>query len=189
MSIGRCRNCQTPYTRDDVAAYGILKARTAARGGPRVLYRCPKCSVEIELVPHGYHRYGPPGKPPPVSRWADEQNRNVSVPWEGRASQADAKEPGGNDETRRDSRRSASQTEASPKTAPLMTQGAARDLLGVALDATPGEIDEAFRQKAQACHPDKVTHLDPAIQDFARKRFLELRAAYDLILESAPPGE
>ncbi len=198
MQLGECDRCQTPFTRDDVAAYGILKARTAARGGPRVRYRCPKCSNEIELVPHGRHRYTRPGEPSHATTFDDEQNPNVSIPWQDHAkhrsvSRDESESKHGPASERNAPHRSnaasdVDQVHIDPQPG-LMTRESALDLMGLTSNSTADEIDEAFRRHAQASHPDKVAHLDPAIQAFASKRFLKLREAYDLILRTAPPSE
>ena len=49
--------------------------------------------------------------------------------------------------------------------------------------ASEEEIRIAYRQLAQAYHPDKVAHLGPELRDMASKKFIEIQNAYKTLIE------
>jgi DnaJ-class molecular chaperone len=51
-------------------------------------------------------------------------------------------------------------------------------------DATPAEIGRAYRRAAKRLHPDRAAR-DPAAQEEAHRRFLEVRRAYETLLREA----
>jgi DnaJ family protein C protein 11 len=53
-------------------------------------------------------------------------------------------------------------------------------ILNVARDASDDDIKRAFRQLAQAYHPDK--HIDATLQSFASENFTRLQEAYEVPL-------
>lgn len=53
-------------------------------------------------------------------------------------------------------------------------------ILNVERDASDDDIKKAFRQLAQAYHPDK--HTDPALQAHASSNFMRLQEAYEVCL-------
>ena len=57
-------------------------------------------------------------------------------------------------------------------------------ILGVAPNATPEQIRQAYRALAAQYHPDKVAHLGEEFRALAEKRFKEIQAAYDRIKPS-----
>ncbi len=60
------------------------------------------------------------------------------------------------------------------------------EMLGIDRDATSADIKKAYRTKLAGLHPDKVARMDPEIQDLARTRTVELREAYETVLEERP---
>ena len=54
-------------------------------------------------------------------------------------------------------------------------------VLGVARDATPEQIKQAYRQLAGQYHPDKVVHLGEEFRELAEKRFKEIQEAYQTL--------
>jgi hypothetical protein len=52
-------------------------------------------------------------------------------------------------------------------------------VLGVGKNATPEEVNRAYRQLAKKYHPDKVAHLGDEFRKLAEMRFKEIQAAYD----------
>ena len=56
-------------------------------------------------------------------------------------------------------------------------------VLGLKSGARPDEIRAAYRQAAQAYHPDKVAHLGPEIRELAQKKFVEIQKAYDALMD------
>ena len=60
------------------------------------------------------------------------------------------------------------------------------ELLGIDREATLADIKKAYRTKLAGLHPDKVARMDPEIQDLARNRTVELREAYETVLEKSP---
>jgi DnaJ domain len=56
----------------------------------------------------------------------------------------------------------------------------ARDLLGVGVTATWGEITKAFRRKALATHPDRARMTGMTVED-ATEAFKEIKAAYSVL--------
>jgi len=59
-----------------------------------------------------------------------------------------------------------------------------RAVLGVPEDATPAEIERAWRRAAKRLHPDRAAR-DPAAQAEAHRRFLEVRRAYESLRREA----
>jgi DnaJ like chaperone protein len=57
------------------------------------------------------------------------------------------------------------------------------ELLGIDREATHADIKKAYRTKLAGLHPDKVARMDAEIQDLARNRTVELREAYETVLE------
>lgn len=56
------------------------------------------------------------------------------------------------------------------------------EVLGLKAGASPEEIRAAYRQAAQAYHPDKVSHLGPELRTLAQQKFLEIQKAYDRLM-------
>ena len=211
---GPCPACQHPFTAQDVAAYGILHARHADKGGPWIGYRCLGCNRVIHLIPHGEGRYARPGEPPPP-----RPSQPPQAPWRqagaggggppgsppGRAPRdapaAGTRAPtdppphrrhGGPRQQARD--RPGRGTGAGPPppardeaTGPdELSLAAARELLGTEAHASVEAIDQAFRSLSRLCHPDKVAHLDADFQRLAQTKFLRLRAAHAQARDAAP---
>ena len=190
MELGRCPRCSEGYTASQVAGLGILRAREARAGGPRVEYQCHACGRQIHLIPHGDGRYAPPGQPPP--QFVPEADRRP--PWVGDAASARPggrppreEAPPGPPPASADNAESwetpASETAeaAAIEEVPLSTVEALA-LLGCAVTAERPDIERAFRERSLTCHPDKVAHLDPEFQELAERKFKRLRAAYDLLI-------
>ncbi len=57
------------------------------------------------------------------------------------------------------------------------------EMLGIDRDATQADIKKAYRTKLAGLHPDKVARMDPEIQDLAKTRTVELREAYETVLD------
>lgn len=57
------------------------------------------------------------------------------------------------------------------------------EILGVPPGASPVEVRQAFRRLAVHYHPDKVHHLGEEFERFAQTRFLELKAAYETLVD------
>ncbi len=55
------------------------------------------------------------------------------------------------------------------------------EVLGVPPGATEKEIHSAYRKLVQQYHPDKVSHMGQEIQETARRKFVEIQAAYDAL--------
>jgi DnaJ like chaperone protein len=60
------------------------------------------------------------------------------------------------------------------------------EMLGIDREATSADIKKAYRTKLAGLHPDKVARMDPEIQDLAKTRTVELREAYETVLEQNP---
>jgi len=56
-------------------------------------------------------------------------------------------------------------------------------VLGLARGASVEEIKKAYRELAGKYHPDKVVHLGEEFRVLAEKRFKEIQAAYDALME------
>jgi len=56
-------------------------------------------------------------------------------------------------------------------------------VLGLKPGAPPDEIRAAYRNAAQAYHPDKVAHLGPELRELAKKKFIEIQKAYDTLID------
>ncbi len=57
------------------------------------------------------------------------------------------------------------------------------EMLGIDRDATRADIKRAYRTKLAGLHPDKVARMDAEIRDLAKTRTVELREAYETILD------
>jgi hypothetical protein len=66
-----------------------------------------------------------------------------------------------------------------PKPAPKAPKFNPWSILGVEKGASKEAINAAYRQKMMLNHPDKVATLDPALQDYATKRTVLIKQAYD----------
>jgi len=55
------------------------------------------------------------------------------------------------------------------------------ETLGVTRATSDEDIKKAYREQMKLNHPDKVSHLSPALQKFATQQVLELKKAYDAI--------
>ena len=55
-------------------------------------------------------------------------------------------------------------------------------ILGVKPGASPEEIQTAYRQAAQAYHPDKVSHLGQEFQELAQEKFIKIQEAYERLM-------
>lgn len=174
MQLGACHACGTPYTSQDVAGLGILRARPAAAGGPRIEYRCSGCGAVLVLVPHGEGRYAPPGASPPAHvphearrpAWSASPPREAGTGPEPRAGADRDTPPQGND------------GHGEPGALGLV---AAYELLGVPVTADRETIEKAFRARSLACHPDKVAHLDEDFRVLAEQKFKRLVEAFRLV--------
>jgi hypothetical protein len=186
MDTGRCRHCGRPFTAGEVTGLGILRARPAAQGGPRIEFPCPGCRTVNRLVPHGNGRYAPPGQAPPPP--PSEQERRV--PWHRETVEADGASTEAPPPTPPEPAPGPAKARASGPDAPEevvvdagpMRVPVAAELLGVAEDASPAAIELAFRERALLCHPDKVSHLDPEFVALAERKFRRLQDARDLLL-------
>ncbi len=56
-------------------------------------------------------------------------------------------------------------------------------ILGIATDASDEEIKAAYKKQMKLNHPDKVTHMSQAIQDFAKAQVVSIKSAYDRIMK------
>jgi hypothetical protein len=66
-----------------------------------------------------------------------------------------------------------------------MTLTEAAALLGVAEDATPAEIETAFKRRARASHPDRFAGASAAQTAAAAAKFIKITEARDLLLRGA----
>jgi DnaJ-domain-containing protein 1 len=57
-------------------------------------------------------------------------------------------------------------------------------VLGVPETATAEEIRAAFKAQMKLNHPDKVAHLSPALQEFAKEQVLKIKEAYERLTKS-----
>ncbi len=55
------------------------------------------------------------------------------------------------------------------------------ELLDIPCNATPEEIYNSYRRQVVACYVDKVDHLDPEVQQFARAKASRLNEAYEIL--------
>jgi len=56
-------------------------------------------------------------------------------------------------------------------------------VLSVSRGATRAEIKKAYHAKMRAYHPDKVANLPEEFQELAHQKTIEIRAAYEALLE------
>ncbi len=189
MEIGRCPRCATPYTASEIAGFGILRARAARAGGPRMEYRCQHCDRMLHLIPHGDGRYAPPGAPPPPAVPASERRPPwiTDEPPPGRSAGTEDVGPPPGAGAPPPFEIPTAEPDAPPTDAAEDDDGPldvvqAMALLGVPASADEGAIQRAFRERSLTCHPDKVAHLDPEFQALAERKFKRLRQAYELLI-------
>jgi hypothetical protein len=72
------------------------------------------------------------------------------------------------------------QTYDEPSVAPEQADAAARIVLGVSADATPGQIKAAYYKLAKQWHPDSMSEENKKI-DPEGKKFKEITAAYEVL--------
>ena len=56
-------------------------------------------------------------------------------------------------------------------------------ILGIPHDASDDDIKAAYKNHMKLNHPDKVTHMSQAIQDFAKAQVVSIKSAYDRITQ------
>ncbi|MEA1969511.1 MAG: DnaJ domain-containing protein [Thermodesulfobacteriota bacterium] len=56
------------------------------------------------------------------------------------------------------------------------------EILGVKKNASKEEIQAAYRKAVKEYHPDRVAHLGKDLQELANKRFIEIKEAYDILM-------
>jgi len=61
------------------------------------------------------------------------------------------------------------------------------EMLGIDRTATMADIKKAYRVKLSGLHPDKVARMDPEIQELAKTRTVQLREAYETVIEHSEP--
>lgn len=182
MEQGQCGRCGMPYGPADLAGVGILRPRTAGRGGPLLEYACPGCGLVMRFIPHGDGRYARPGEPPPAPVPPEER-----APAWARARRGAPGDEGPGPPEAADGAAQARGREPRRPPAPPVGEAAvgrleeALALLGVGAGASEEEIRAAFRERSLTCHPDKVAHLDAEIRDAARRKFERLREALALL--------
>lgn len=60
----------------------------------------------------------------------------------------------------------------------------AYNILGVSRNADKDDVKSAFRKLSKEYHPDKVAHLGEEYQKIAKEKFIKIKEAYDLIMQS-----
>lgn len=197
MQLGACHACGTPYTSQEVAGLGILRARPAAAGGPRMEYRCAGCAVVLTLVPHGEGRYAPPGAAPPAHVPEDARRpawTRAGGPVQGAGSSEAARASAAGAASAAGPAEGAAAHGAAAAAGPArgaraheaLTLVAAYELLGVPVTADRETLEKAFRARSLACHPDKVAHLDEDFRALAEQKFKRLVEAFRLVSEVQP---
>jgi hypothetical protein len=76
----------------------------------------------------------------------------------------------------------ASRTAPPPPARPAPSAGDAFSVLGVDPSASDAEVKAAYKQQVKLNHPDKVAHLSPALQEFAKAQTLAINQAFATIM-------
>jgi len=63
----------------------------------------------------------------------------------------------------------------------LFPEADAFTILGVKSGASPEEVTHAYRKRAKEYHPDRVAHLGVKLQEVARREFVRIQQAYELL--------
>lgn len=118
--------------------------------------------------------------------------RSRPVPDAGRAGPGPGPKPGPEPKTgpRPDQRRPPPPADSAPPppvTPPPPPPKGPHEVLGVAATASRDEVEAAFREQAKRYHPDRFAALDPEFLALAERRFKELGAAREELLERLPP--
>lgn len=64
------------------------------------------------------------------------------------------------------------------------TKKTPHETLGIAPGATREEIHAAYREAVKQYHPDRVAHLGKDLQKLANERFIEIKEAYNILMNT-----
>ncbi|MHC4470284.1 MAG: J domain-containing protein [Planctomycetota bacterium] len=199
--MARCWHCEQEAN-DSLEYEAVLVPRTAERGGPLYVYRCPGCGVDcvLERNAPGEHLLSPPhlagirsitvrGSTFSAARsWAAEhrEERREFLSRDGppredvEPPEAPPPDPPMEDQ---DPASSAAKEEA-PAGEDLSDASdflEAYAVLDLPLTAKPDEVRKRYRQLSKKCHPDRVADLDEEIRRVAAERFRRISEAYERI--------
>lgn len=188
-----CWNCRSLVGEQTFGRSAILHGRTVSRGGPYYSFRCPDCR---ELWVCSRESTGNLVSRPPggrlvvdtvISLFSSDARRHLERvrAWVARQIAQGAAEKRIELSSERESRESRdSRNRSGDRVRPHPQLARYRTLLGVDPGADRDEIREAFLARAKECHPDALTESNDQLLDEARRRFGEVREAYEKLIDA-----
>jgi DnaJ-domain-containing protein 1 len=204
MNIGtQCWRCEEPVAEERLDYEAVLVPRSAARGGPVLLWRCPSCGTdnvaernrakEVLLVPPhlaGMRSGTVRGKIGYEARkWASENAirradfLSRTAPERTRLPEAEPPEPAEPEPVPAED--PPDPPDPHPRPPAPRALGSVLDayeVLGLPVTADVQTIRRRYRELSRKCHPDRVADLDEEIRRTAERRFREIRRAYEALM-------
>jgi hypothetical protein len=205
MADIRCWHCDTGIDEEAITATSVLIPRSARRGGPVVLLRCPHCDVdglvernrarEIILSPPTVRNISSRTVRGPVlyaaRKWAaDHALARAEFLARRGPGPAPSPPPAPAAESEAEERSPPTDEPPAEESVPEEVSGIldAYEVLGLPLTAGAEDARKRYRELARKCHPDRVADLDDEIRRLADRKFRRIKAAFEIILECAGDG-
>lgn len=194
MSV-RCWFCREGAAASEVLTLAVLVPRTAAEGGPALLFRCRHCDVDCLVEKNAEQDVLL--SPPLVSQFPSPTLKGevlyAARKWitdyaESRRRFLASRGPGVSPEPtpgRRPPAEEAEQPESPPAVdlTGVTSVIEAYDVLGLDLTASAEDVRSRYREAARKCHPDRVADLDEEIRNVAERKFRRLSKAYEVVMK------
>lgn len=191
LPLGVCWFCgrEIPPARARVET--VLQTRAAAHGGPFQTIVCIACHTIAGALRNRrgewlFHPLDGAEEPTLLDRLVPRTSRRHaerSRAWWLAHGEDLARFRSARETPRRASPRTAGRVPPASKAAaprPPRAEGP-HAILGVAEGASPAEVRRAWRAAVKRWHPDRIPTADPVVLNEARRRFEEIRAAYEAL--------
>ncbi|MFH0945144.1 MAG: J domain-containing protein [Planctomycetota bacterium] len=167
---GGCPGCFTPIGWERLSHEGIIRGRTAERGGPFFTIRCPACGLALRAV-GGEGRvycFFEERQPRGPSRWSSLCRALFGKPVPPGAARAASEQTGESEEPRGAGRRAPWGMRYEQRLA----------LLGLPKDADMHQVKARYRSLVKECHPDLFHCATERERKEAELRFVCITTAY-----------
>lgn len=167
-----CPGCLTPIGWDRLSHEGIIRGRSAERGGPYFTIRCPSCGLALKAVGGGQQVYCffAQSRPTGPSRWRKLLRTLFGKP----VPAGDARAA---NESEKDSERE--QADGAERRFVWGTRHEQRlAQLGLPANADMQQVKQRYRTLVKECHPDLFGCASEQDQKAAEKRFVRITRAY-----------